>query len=47
VATIAVDPDEPWSPRQRPGPEFDREIDAHTPLLARAFEGARAPTVER
>jgi hypothetical protein len=31
----------PWSPHDRPGPEFERVIDARTPLLARAFEAAR------
>jgi hypothetical protein len=31
----------PWSPRDRPGPEFGGVLDARTPLLARAFEGSR------
>lgn len=31
----------PWSPHDRPGPEFEHVLDARTPLLARAFEGAR------
>ncbi len=31
----------PWSPHDRPGPEFDHVLDARTPLLARAFESAR------
>ena len=31
----------PWSPHGRPGPDFDRVLDARTPLLARAFEAAR------
>ncbi len=31
----------PWSPHDRPGPDFERVLDARTPLLARAFEGAR------
>ena len=31
-------PDAPWSPHDRPGPEFDHVLDARTPLLARAFE---------
>jgi hypothetical protein len=31
----------PWSPHDRPGPDLERVLDARTPLLARAFEGAR------
>jgi len=31
----------PWSPHNRPGPEFEHVLDARTPLLARAFESAR------
>ena len=31
----------PWSPHDRPGPEFEHVLDARTPSLARAFEGAR------
>jgi len=48
-AVDASDPDTepvvapPWSPRNQPGPEFDRLLDARTPLLARAFESARPP----
>lgn len=34
-------PRSPWSPHDRPGPDFERVLDARTPLLARAFEGAR------
>jgi len=30
-----------WSPRDRPGPELERVLDARTPLLARAFDSAR------
>ncbi len=30
-----------WSPHDRPGPEFERVLDARTPLLARAFDSAR------
>lgn len=32
---------QPWSPRARPGPELEHVLDARTPLLTRAFEGAR------
>jgi hypothetical protein len=32
----------PWSPRDRPGPELHRILDARTPLLARAFDAARS-----
>jgi hypothetical protein len=31
----------PWSPHDRPGPDFEHVLDARTPLLARAFEAAR------
>jgi hypothetical protein len=31
----------PWSPHDRPGPDLEHVLDARTPLLARAFEGAR------
>jgi hypothetical protein len=31
----------PWSPHDRPGPDFERVLDARTPLLARAFDAAR------
>jgi len=34
-------PAQPWSPHDRPGPEFEHVLDARTPLLARAFEGSR------
>ncbi len=34
-----------WSPRDRPGPEFEHVLDARTPMLARAFDSAR-PTEE-
>jgi hypothetical protein len=40
-ARAAEDERRPWSPQNRPGPEFDRVIDARTPLLARAFDAAR------
>jgi hypothetical protein len=44
VATIAPVPDPErtsWSPHDRPGVEFERVVDARTPLLARAFEAVR------
>jgi hypothetical protein len=44
LATIASVPEPdrtPWSPHDRPGVEFERVIDARTPLLARAFEAVR------
>jgi len=50
TADSASDPREPapvpvpWSPRNQPGPEIDRLLDARTPLLARAFESARPPS---
>jgi len=31
----------PWSPHDRPGVDFERVVDARTPLLARAFEAVR------
>ena len=38
----APEPDrQPWSPRDRPGPELEHVLDARTPLLARAFERSR------
>jgi hypothetical protein len=42
-AAVAAAPDAPrtWSPHDRPGPEFEHVLDAHTPLLARAFDAAR------
>jgi hypothetical protein len=41
---VAAAPDAPrtWSPHGRPGPEFEHVLDARTPLLARAFDAARA-----
>jgi Protein of unknown function (DUF3499) len=44
VAKIVTVPDAeltPWSPHDRPGVEFERVVDARTPLLARAFEAVR------
>jgi hypothetical protein len=41
-AVRAPEPDrQPWSPRDRPGPELEHVLDARTPLLARAFERSR------
>jgi hypothetical protein len=37
----------PWSPHEKPGPEFEHVLDARTPLLARAFEAARPTDDER
>lgn len=31
----------PWSPHDRPGPDFEHVLAARTPLLARAFEAVR------
>jgi hypothetical protein len=44
VAKIVTVPDAdltPWSPHDQPGVEFERVVDARTPLLARAFEAVR------
>jgi len=44
VATIVSVPDHDravWSPHDRPGADFERVVDARTPLLARAFEAVR------
>ena len=44
VAKLVTVPDAdraPWSPHDRPGIEFERLVDARTPLLARAFEAVR------
>jgi Protein of unknown function (DUF3499) len=44
VARIVSVPDAdlpPWSPHDRPGVDFERVVDARTPLLARAFEAVR------
>ena len=44
VATIVTVPDADrtaWSPHDRPGADFERVLDARTPLLARAFEAVR------
>jgi len=44
VARIVTVPDAeltPWSPHDRPGVDFERVVDARTPLLARAFEAVR------
>jgi len=41
-AASAGDPSTRWSPHDRPGPELEHVLDARTPMLARAFEGARA-----
>ena len=43
VAAVTAEEPEPttWSPRDRPGPEFEHVLDARTPMLARAFESAR------
>jgi hypothetical protein len=38
---VAAPTGAPWSPHDRPGPEFGGVLDARTPLLARAFEGSR------
>jgi hypothetical protein len=40
--TPVAEPDRaPWSPHDRPGVDFERVLDARTPLLARAFEAVR------
>ena len=44
VARIVTVPDgdlTAWSPHDRPGGDFERVVDARTPLLARAFEAVR------
>ena len=44
VAKIVTVPDADltaWSPHDRPGVDFERVVDARTPLLARAFEAVR------
>ena len=44
VAKIVTVPDadlNAWSPHDRPGVDFERVVDARTPLLARAFEAVR------
>jgi hypothetical protein len=41
IVTTAPDGPRSWSPHDRPGPEFEHVLDAHTPLLARAFDAAR------